>query len=114
MIAYCQQVDCKNETAYHRAELSELLVFADSTYLIKKYVELLSVTLFFVAQAIVFGLVYRNLKCKLTNVTPFTEKGAAKLKEFGIQFLSFPPSPPLFRKPQSSWKGVKTSRCLTP
>ncbi len=59
MIAYCQQSDCKNETAYHRAELPELLAFADSTYLIKKYVELLSVALFFVAQAIVFWLVHR-------------------------------------------------------
>lgn len=56
MITYCQQSDCKNETAYHRAELPELLAFADSTYLIKKYMELLPITLFLVTQSIVFCL----------------------------------------------------------
>lgn len=56
MITYCQRSDCKNETAYHRAELPELLVFTGGTYLIQKYMELLPITLFLVTQSIVFCL----------------------------------------------------------
>ncbi|MFR4250413.1 MAG: hypothetical protein ACLUR9_10200 [Christensenellales bacterium] len=105
MITYCQQSDCKNETAYHRAELPELLAFADSTYLIQKYVELLSVTLFFVAQAIVFGLVYRYLKSE----PAFTEKTPGGLKNWAFSLFAFLPLPS-FRKPSPSGKGRKALR----
>ena len=37
-------------------DLPELLVFTGGTYLIKKYVELLPITLFLVTQSIVFCL----------------------------------------------------------
>jgi len=65
-------------------------IFPDGTDLLQKYVELLSIALMLVADAILFGLSKAYLKSEQADGTPFTENGANRIRLLGVRFIYIP------------------------
>ena len=65
-------------------------VFPQGTDLSAKCVEFLSTAFMLIAWAILMGFTGGYLKSELADGTPFTEKGAEKLKKIGIRFIYIP------------------------
>lgn len=86
-----------------------LKLFSDSTNLLQMYVYLLSVTFMLTAEAILFGLTYCYLKSELADGTPFTQKGAERLKKLGIRFIWIPIAAIAISKAVAVWQGVENN-----
>ncbi len=84
-----------------------LKIFADGTDLLQKCVELLSAAFMLIADAILFGLAYGYLKSELADGTPFTEKGAGRLKKLGIRFIYIPVIAISVSGAVAVWQGVE-------
>lgn len=82
-------------------------LFGEWTDLLQKSVYLLSVTLMLIAQTILFGLAHGYLKSELADGTPFTEKGAERLKKLGIHFIWIPTATIAVSEAVAIWQGVK-------
>lgn len=64
--------------------------FADDVDMKQKYVELWSETIMLAADAILLGFANAYIKTEQSEGTPFTEKGAEKLKKLGIRCIYIP------------------------
>ncbi len=81
--------------------------FSDETDLLQKYMEFLSVTFILNAEAIFFGFAHIYLKSGQTDGTPFTEKGAERLKKLGIRFIYIPIIVVAISEAVAVWQGVE-------
>lgn len=82
-------------------------LFADWADLLQKSVYLLSVTFMLIAQVILLILTHGYLKAELADETPFTEKGAERLKKLGIRFVWIPVVVVAISEAVAIWLGVK-------
>lgn len=103
MIAYCQQSDCKNETAYHRSAGAACIYRRHLSD--KKIRGIVAYHAFPRYTVHCFLLVNRYLKSE----PAFTEKTPGGLKNWAFSLFAFLPLPS-FRKPSPSGKGRKALR----
>lgn len=84
-------------------------LFADGTDLLQKYVSLLSSAFMLTSDAILFGLAHSYLKSEQADGTPFTEKGAERLKKLGIRFIWIPIVAIAVSEAVAVWQGVESN-----
>ena len=80
---------------YHGGTVFSLLgeplkIFSDSTDLTAKFSQLSSSTIMLTAEAVLLFFARDYFKSELNDGTPFTERGAQKIKKLGIRFIYIP------------------------
>ena len=75
--------------------------------LLTTYVKLLALTFTITADAILFGFAHNYLKHEQEEGTPFTEKGAKRLKKLGIRCIYIPVIALSVSAAIAQWQGVK-------
>lgn len=80
---------------YHGGTVFSLLgeplkIFSGSTDLIGRCTQLFSSAFMLTAQAVLLFFAKDYFKSELTDGTPFTERGARKIKKLGIRFIYIP------------------------
>lgn len=73
---------------------------------LRMYVKLLALTFTLTADAVLFGFSHSYFKSEQTDGTPFTEKGAVKIRRLGIRCIYIPIIAAAVSAAIAKWQGV--------